>query len=524
MFDFPFNNKIMQIIDDYLPDNERLTHRFHYKYLKDGLSTNYCRGIYHAVQAKDFRAVNELLDFVIVHEQYSHPDWVTKAMILFLHSSPSDKSPSNLEVFQKFLNAGADVSYERHKIYCLCVTQKQVSYLKEIFRIGIKISLACLGDSILWAFENQQQTLMALLFKQVTKTQIYTHAVRKGHVNFVKWMMYSNNNIIEASKRKKFAKLYNCWPFWKSIKRGNVNMLRLLFDQVPDKREKCSIIRNRGTYPLDLAVSYGHTNVVEYLLNNGACIYEGQHFPLLTATEREDVACVKMLLEHDADIWEQDCRCFHVAAGQGCMELVELFINQADENWECLLASGNYCAFRHAATNEHLPVLKFLMEKLTEDKDEKEAAKLTSKILTLFSTPIQNMVNSLQWSLSGRRTGSTSTTLSQTERKLFELDVPNPLENYSTEQAIVHGNSYEVFMYLFLLEKGVRQTLGDEQKQEQPSTTRKRKRVKTGNSQNGKRRKLKHVHTKSQPIEDIENLFVSRRDFDKYRMQTIHNL
>ena len=127
-----------------------------------------------------------------------------------------------------------------------------------------------------------------------------------------------------------------CQDFFSNLERGNLRLIKICIEKKPEYINK---LNDRGSTPLMIACSGGHTKLAAYLINKGTKVnqvnFHGQtalHF----AVWGKSTNCAKILILANIDINKQDNKGktpIHIAICQKQIELVQYLIMQkADLN------------------------------------------------------------------------------------------------------------------------------------------------------------------------------------------------
>lgn len=162
-----------------------------------------------------------------------------------------------------------------------------------------------------------------------------------------------------------------CSPLYLSALLGNIEICRLLLKEGSDT-EACN---DGGLNPLMAAIQAGHEDIVSLLIKSGAEVDPDVHSvidyppfnristPLYIATQKEDVAVIKQLLNAKADVNAQAGNGWtplKAASYTGNEELVKLFLKSgADVN---IADVTNYTPLMNAAGRNHESIVKLLLK------------------------------------------------------------------------------------------------------------------------------------------------------------------
>ena len=159
--------------------------------------------------------------------------------------------------------------------------------------------------------------------------------------------------------------------FFAKIKEGNLEEIKKLNLTLE------IIIRSKNNYALILASSYGHLEVVKYLIKKLNFTLEDirnvDNFAFGYASYYGHLEVVKYLIDKGLtleDIKSRDNYALRLASENGHLEVVKFLVNKG-LTLEDIRSQDNF-AFRYASSNGHLEVVKYLEEqiKILEAKEE----------------------------------------------------------------------------------------------------------------------------------------------------------
>lgn len=123
--------------------------------------------------------------------------------------------------------------------------------------------------------------------------------------------------------------------------------------------EKGADIHHKDDFSLKLAVSYGHYDIVKYLVENKANVHAGYEYPLKRASQDGHLDIVKILVENGAAVSYNNETPMELAILGGHLNVVKYLVdNGADIN-----SDYNYdYNIETASENGHLDIIKYLVE------------------------------------------------------------------------------------------------------------------------------------------------------------------
>ena len=127
---------------------------------------------------------------------------------------------------------------------------------------------------------------------------------------------------------------------------GALSRVKALVEQQP---ELINAYAPDGFQPLGLAAFFGHTGIVEYLLQKGAEVNSPSHnamrvMPLHSAIANKRTAIVQLLLDHGADVNATQADNFtplHEAAQNGLLDVTRWLLDRGANVSPRLSSSGN---------------------------------------------------------------------------------------------------------------------------------------------------------------------------------------
>ena len=177
----------------------------------------------------------------------------------------------------------------------------------------------------------------------------FIEAVRSGNLEAARGLLDQDSNLFhvksELAPSLVLLAMYYGQPEMADllIERGAVldifdaaacGRLEIVEKLVTEEPGRANAIAMDGYQPLGLACFFGHLEVAEFLLENGAKVNSPSHnrmrvMPLHSSVARQDLAISRMLLEHGADVnaaQADDAAPMHEAAGNGQLEMAQLLL------------------------------------------------------------------------------------------------------------------------------------------------------------------------------------------------------
>lgn len=196
-------------------------------------------------------------------------------------------------------------------------------------------------------------------------------AIASGNAAAVKSLIKAGAQLDEAYEvEHNGVDVGGCSPLYLAALLGNIEICRLLLKEGADK-EACN---DGGLNPLMAAIQAGHEDIVSFLIKSGAEVDPVVHSvidyppfnristPLYIATQKEDVAVIKQLLNAKADVNAQAGNGWtplKAASYTGNEELVKLFLKSgADVN---IADVTNYTPLMNAAGRNHESIVRLLL-------------------------------------------------------------------------------------------------------------------------------------------------------------------
>ena len=104
------------------------------------------------------------------------------------------------------------------------------------------------------------------------------------------------------------------------------------------------------------AARHGYLDIVKFLIEHGADIHENNDYILQWASGSGYLDVIKCLVEHGADIHADDDEALHWASTNGCFDIVKYLVEQGADIHE----SNDY-ALIQASCNGYLDIVKYLV-------------------------------------------------------------------------------------------------------------------------------------------------------------------
>lgn len=172
---------------------------------------------------------------------------------------------------------------------------------------------------------------------------------------------FTSMNLAKSFKEKNYTDSNGRSLFLWSVASGCTDVVKLLYkkDQRIDLQDKT------GLSPLFVASDFGYSDIVKFLLENGANVEQRSNgsTPLLISIQKGHVGIARLLLEHGAQVDISDPKGITplmLAAQNGLVEIVTLLVEKKSN--VNLLTADKTTALFVAAQNGYSEVLKILLE------------------------------------------------------------------------------------------------------------------------------------------------------------------
>lgn len=309
-----FDDNILNIIDGFMPLNQKLRNSHCHWFVSLGLSKDYNTAFLNASALGEIKAVR------------------------LLYADHSDKITDN----------------------CLRNAFLQNPHLDVVQFVSTRVLIQqeqC-GNNFLWASSHgyvelvKQMVLMgANLFFYIGKA--FSLAAMNGHLPVIKYLL-SQCSSVEAKQIMVNAE--NDLAFRYASQNGDLEMVKYLIYQGAN-------IHAGNNFAIAHSVKTGNLEMVKFLVRQGADATAWNHSTFPWPCRREHLDLIRYLIDHGADVAFNDNYAIRSAAAFGDLELVKYLVSKGAD-----IHAYEQLAFLNASSYGHFHVLKYLLE-LADDEE-----------------------------------------------------------------------------------------------------------------------------------------------------------